>query len=109
MQHGSINNERETAPLVNGGVYEYTHAGGQVEQGTIMGTMYDPTTGKTQGLLYSFSRGPVPFVVQEGTETMADWKLVSRPKRVEESAQKPKPKRTRRTKAEMQAARAAGA
>lgn len=114
MQHGSINREVKTDPLVEGGVYEYTHPGGQKETGTIMGTMYDPIKEVTKGNLYCYSRANIPFLVQEGTETMSGWRLIARPalttvavSEPTQPAETPKAKRKRRTKAQMEAARAA--
>lgn len=66
-----------TAPIIEGGAYEFTHADGRVETGTIMGTTF--REGAKRGWLYTFSRGAIPDLMTENRQIFAGWTLVAAP------------------------------
>lgn len=76
---GSINHKAKTHPIINGASYLFIHPDGKQEFGSIMGSVYDAEKDVTWGYMYSAVRGPIPQKVQEGTESMAQWKLISIP------------------------------
>lgn len=79
MNGGLFFDDADTSPILEGATYERTNDDGLVETGSIMGTKPDETSGRMRGWLYSFSRGPVPLLVVEGTESFVGWVLVAAP------------------------------
>lgn len=81
---GSNQRPAYTDPIVEGGTYVYEHKdqNGNVvstETATISGTETDITSGRVSGNLYHFRRGNMFALVTEGTESFAQWTLVSAP------------------------------
>tara|TARA_R110000796_G_scaffold243569_1_gene366206 strand:- start:511 stop:753 length:243 start_codon:yes stop_codon:yes gene_type:complete len=64
-----------TAPLICGGIYEWSTSSSKTFQGVIVGVTYDG--GRTAGLL--MSSGFAPETVVPGTDRWEQLKLIGRP------------------------------